>query len=206
MTNTSNTRRNRRIRTGLLTAALAGGTIVGATQVGGVVNAQTDDEPTEQPTDAPDEEAPAPADADGEQDAEREARREAHRETREANVQELAELLNVDSETLREQLRDEGATLAEIAGTNSVPVESVVALLVEQKNERLDAAVEAGRLDAAEADEKRAEIEERVTTSVNEGRPERGEGRGERGNRGGRRGEAPADAPTDVEAPETTES
>ena len=206
MTNTSNTRRNRRIRTGLLTAALAGGTIVGATQVGGVVNAQTDDEPTEQPTDAPDEEAPAPADADGEQDAEREARREAHRETREANVQELAELLNVDSETLREQLRDEGATLAEIAGTNSVPVESVVALLVEQKNERLDAAVEAGRLDAAEANEKRAEIEERVTTSVNEGRPERGEGRGERGNRGGRRGEAPADAPTDVEAPETTES
>lgn len=206
MTNTSNTRRNRRIRTGLLTAALAGGTIVGATQVGGVVNAQIDDEPTEQPTDAPDEEAPAPADADGEQDAEREARREAHRETREANVQELAELLNVDSETLREQLRDEGATLAEIAGTNSVPVESVVALLVEQKNERLDAAVEAGRLDAAEADEKRAEIEERVTTSVNEGRPERGEGRGERGNRGGRRGEAPADAPTDVEAPETTES
>ena len=47
---------NKRIRTGLLTAALAGGTLLGATQVGGVVNAQTDDVPTEEPTDT---EAPA---------------------------------------------------------------------------------------------------------------------------------------------------
>lgn len=194
MTNTSNTRRSRRVRTGLLTAALAGGAILGATQVGGAVNAQTD-EPTEQPTDAPDGEAPT--------SAEREARHEARREAREANKQELAELLNVDSDALHEQLREDGATLAEIAESNGVPVESVVALLVEQKNERLDAAVEAGKLDAAEADEKRAEIEERVTTLVNEGHPDRGEGFG---GRGGRRGEAPASAPTVVEAPETVES
>lgn len=194
MTNTSNTRRSRRVRTGLLTAALAGGAILGATQVGGVVNAQTD-EPTEQPTDAPDGEAPT--------SAEREARHEARREAREANKQELAELLNVDSDALHEQLREDGATLAEIAESNGVPVESVVALLVEQKNERLDAAVEAGKLDAAEADEKRAEIEERVTTRVNEGHSDRGEGFG---GRGGRRGEAPASAPTVVEAPETVES
>jgi len=200
MTNTSNPRWNRRIRTGLLTAALAGGTILGATQVAGAVNAQTDDEPTEQPTDP----------ADVEADAGHEARHGERRQARQADAQEIAELLGVDSEALHEQLHEEGATLAGIAEANGVAVDSVVDLLVEQQNERLDAAVEAGRLDAAEADEKRAEIEERVTTRVNEGRPEGGEGRGKHGHRrggpGGHHGEAPADAPADVEIPGTTES
>ena len=55
-------------------------------------------------------------------------------------------------------------------------VDAVVDLIVEQKNERIDEAVESGRIEATDADEMRAEVEERVTTRVNEGRPERGDG------------------------------
>ena len=40
--------------------------------------------------------------------------------------------------------------------------------------ERLDNAVENGRIDQAEADEKLAEAEARITDMVNNGRPERG--------------------------------
>jgi hypothetical protein len=190
---------NKRIRMGLLTAALAGGTILGATQVGGIVNAQVDDVPTEEQTDTT-----TPADVDDLTTEQREQRREEHQEHREArrearmaNAEEVAGLIGVEVEDIHEWVRG-GGTLAEIAEQNGVAVDDVVKLIVDQKNERIDEAVENGRIEADEADEKRAEVEERVTTRVTEGRPERGEGeghghRGERGPRGGGGG-APADA------------
>jgi len=198
---------NKRIRTGLLTAALAGGTLLGATQVGGVVNAQVDDVPTEEPTDT---DTDTPGDAgdltveEREQRREqRQERREERREARSANAEEVAGLIGVEVEDIHEWVRG-GGTLAEIAEQNDVSVDAVVSLIVDQKNERLDQAVENGRLDAAEADEKRAEVEERVTSRVNEGRPERvdGEGSGPRGDRGARGGGdgAPADAPATDDA------
>ena len=60
------------------------------------------------------------------------------------------------------------------------------------KTERLNAAVEAGRLTAAEADEKLAGLQAQVTTRVNEGGPDRGAdgerpARGERGRASGPR-------------------
>lgn len=192
---------SKRVRTGLLAAAIGGGTLLGATQIGGVVNAQTDDTTTDEvTTDTVGEDTPVrDRDRDRFQDLtdeereqlreERQERREARREARQANAQEVADLLGVDSEVLRDWIRG-GGTLAEIADQNGVSVDDVVDLIVGQMNERLDAAVESGRLDAETADEKRAELEERVTTRVNEGRPERGEGdgfgpRGDRGPRGG---------------------
>ena len=191
---------NKRIRTGLLTAALAGGTILGATQVGGVVNAQVDDVPTEQPADA---EATTDDLTFEERREARQERREARQEARLANAQEVADVIGVDVEVLHEWIRG-GGTLAEVAEQNQVSVDAVVAVLVEQHNERIDAAIESGRIDADEADEKRADVEERVTTRVTEGRPERGEGGfgprgqgghgGDRGLRGGGEG-PPAHAP-----------
>ena len=57
-------------------------------------------------------------------------------------------------------------------------------------------------MDAEDRDDALAEVEERATTRVNEGRPERGEGgfgeRGDRGPLGGGVG-APADAPADAD-------
>ena len=85
----------------------------------------------------------------------------------------LTDLLGLDVEELRTQLRD-GATLAEIATAQGVEVQAVVDELVAEVTERVDNAVENGRIDQAEADEKLADAEARITDMVNNGRPERG--------------------------------
>jgi hypothetical protein len=85
----------------------------------------------------------------------------------------LTDLLGIDGEELRTQLRD-GATLAEIAEEQGVEVQAVVDELVAEVTERVDNAVENGRIDQAEADEKLAEAEAKITDMVNNGRPERG--------------------------------
>ncbi len=82
--------------------------------------------------------------------------------------EEIAELVGTDSATLRESLK-EGQTLAQIAESNGVDAQTVIDALVGTANERIAAAVEAGKLSEAEAEQKRVEIEERVTTFVHEG-------------------------------------
>ena len=147
---------NKRIRTGLLAAALAGGTIVGATQIGGIANAQTDDTTVEDPT----------------RDQTREERRDARHDAREESMQEIAALIGVDVDALHDWLRS-GGTLAAVATENGVEPSAVIDLMVTNANERIDQAVEDGRIDADEADERRSEVQERITTMVNEGRPDR---------------------------------
>ena len=85
----------------------------------------------------------------------------------------LTDLLGIDAEELRTQLRD-GATLAEIAKAKGIDPQAVVDELVAEVDERLDNAVENGRIDQAEADEKAADAEAKITDMVNNGRPERG--------------------------------
>ena len=86
----------------------------------------------------------------------------------------LTDLLGLDAQELRQQLRD-GATLAEIATANGLESEAVVDELVGELTERLDNAVENGRLDQADADEKLAEAEARISDMVDNGRPDRGQ-------------------------------
>ena len=159
---------NKSIRTGLISTALVAGSLIGA----GVVSAQVDDtvpvDPAiEQPADAP---------ADGERGARSESRAE--------RAQATADLLGIDVDELRAAFED-GQTLAQIAEANGVDVQTIIDAKVSAKTERINAAVEEGRLTEAEAAEKLADVEERVTTRVNEGRPERGE-RGDRPARGER--------------------
>lgn len=85
----------------------------------------------------------------------------------------LTDLLGLDAQELRQQLRD-GATLAEIATAQGVEVQAVVDELVAELDERLTNAVEDGRIDQAEADEKLADAEARISDMVQNGRPERG--------------------------------
>ena len=85
----------------------------------------------------------------------------------------LADLLDLEAQDLHDQIRD-GATLAEIAAAQGVEVQAVVDELVAEVTERVDNAVENGRIDQAEADEKLADAEARITDMVNNGRPERG--------------------------------
>lgn len=86
----------------------------------------------------------------------------------------------------REEIRDgfsEGNTVADLAESQGIAVEEVEAALVAAANERIDAAVEAGRLDPAEADEKRAEVETRVGELMTADPSELGEraGKGRKG-------------------------
>lgn len=105
---------------------------------------------------------------------------------------EVLEGLGLDAETVRDGIAD-GLTLGEIADANGSSAEALAEALVEQFESRLDAAVDAGRLDADDAEERRAEIEERVDDLV-AGEIELGR-RGFRGgfDRGGRFGPPAAD-------------
>ena len=84
----------------------------------------------------------------------------------------LTDLLGIDGEELRTQLRA-GATLAEIAAEQGVDVQLGVDELVAEVTERVDNAVENGRIDQAEADEKLADAEAKISEMVNSGRPDR---------------------------------
>ena len=171
---------NKRIRTGLISTALVAGSLFGAS----AVSAHVDDTVT--------------PDTAVEQPADREENRAGRQENRADRAQATADLLGIDAEELRTAYQ-EGQTLAQLADANGVDVQMIIDAEVSAKTERINAAVEAGRLTAAEADEKLADLEAQVTTRVNEGGPVRGAD-GEHPTRGadgerparGERGERPA--------------
>ena len=151
---------NKRIRNGLVGTALVAGTLIGA----GVVSAQTDDS-----VPADDTTVEVPADD--------EAGSRGPRGDRGERAAATAALLGIDVEELRAAFQD-GQTLAEVADANGVDPQSIIDAQVASATERINAAVESGDLTADEAADKLADVEERVTTRVNEGRPERGERQG----------------------------
>jgi hypothetical protein len=78
----------------------------------------------------------------------------------------VADAIGIDDETLRDELRAGGA-IAEIATANGVDPQTVIDAMVADAQEHLDTAVANGHLDQAEADERAATLEERVTDRVN---------------------------------------
>ena len=84
----------------------------------------------------------------------------------------VAELLGLENETVREELRA-GSTLGEIAEANGGSADDVIDALVANAMERLDQAVADGRIDETTADQRRDDIEERVTEMVTTPRAER---------------------------------
>jgi hypothetical protein len=78
----------------------------------------------------------------------------------------VTELLGIDAETVRDELRS-GSTLAELAEANGVPTETLVDTLVAQASQRLDVAVENGRIDADKAADFEEKLEEQMTERVN---------------------------------------
>lgn len=85
----------------------------------------------------------------------------------------VTDLLGLTPAELREQLRA-GSTLAEIAEAQEVGTDALVEEIVGEIEERMALAVENGRIDQADADEKLADATARVTDMVENGRPERG--------------------------------
>jgi hypothetical protein len=102
--------------------------------------------------------------------------------------------IGVDSATIKSRLQA-GESLAQIAGTKK---DALIAVLVADKTKRIDADVTAGRLTAAQAAEKKANLVAHVTEEVNQvggkgpkdGRG--GHGRDHRGPKGGGMGGATA--------------
>lgn len=98
-----------------------------------------------------------------------EERSQARQERRAERLESLAGALGITTDDLAEQLEG-GATVADIAGDD---IDAVIAALVADAAERIEAAVADGSIDRARADEMLADLEERVTARVNGERPER---------------------------------
>lgn len=79
---------------------------------------------------------------------------------------EIADILGMEPRELRDAIVD-GATIADLATDAGVTTDDIVAALLAEASERIGAAVESGRIDAADAEMKLADIEERLTALVN---------------------------------------
>lgn len=97
-------------------------------------------------------------------------------------AEDVSEVLGLSTEEIRSQLAD-GQSLADIAATQGVDTQRVVDAIVGSLQERLDAAVEAGRLTEDEAAEKAEDVAEHASDLVErtfDGHGPRGPGRGMR--------------------------
>ena len=113
-------------------------------------------------------------------------------------AQAVLDVLGIEADALRDALAG-GQTLAEVAEANGTTAQAVIDAMVGEAEERLDQAVEDGRLTEDEAADKLAEITEHVTGVVNgDIEPAFGH-RGPGGHRfgGHRGGDMPVDEPTD---------
>jgi ribosomal protein S20 len=95
-----------------------------------------------------------------------------------------AQALNLSVDDLRSQLRD-GKTIAQVAQDKNVDVQKVIEAMVADATARIDQKVQEGELTSEQANERKSNLQDRITKLVNEGPPDRGEGPHER------RGEGP---------------
>jgi lambda repressor-like predicted transcriptional regulator len=95
-----------------------------------------------------------------------------------------ATALGLSEDDLRSALQTEGTTLAQVAEDEGVAVDTLIAALVQAQEERIAQAVEDGRLSQEEADDRPADLEERIIERVNSADGGRGHGDGHRGGRG----------------------
>lgn len=92
-----------------------------------------------------------------------------------------ATALGIEPSELMQQLRD-GKTIAQVAADKGVDVQTVIDAMVAELSTHLDEEVAEGDLTQEEADARKAEATERITTMVNEGMPAGGPmGRGGKG-------------------------
>ncbi|SOC49673.1 hypothetical protein SAMN05660748_2405 [Blastococcus aggregatus] len=106
-----------------------------------------------------------------------------------------ATALGMSEDELRTALEADGTTLADVAEDQGVPVGTLVDALVAGGQERIADAVEDGRITQEQADERLADLEERITERVEQEMPGFG-GHGPGGHRGSAADE-PAETPAD---------
>ncbi|WP_051330961.1 hypothetical protein [Aneurinibacillus terranovensis] len=89
----------------------------------------------------------------------------AHKHTGHFDNQELLSLLKLDATTLQQDVKG-GKSLADIAAAQGVQEQQVIDLLVNQASQRLDKAVQAGKLTQAQADQKKADLPNQMKKMV----------------------------------------
>lgn len=99
-----------------------------------------------------------------------------------------AELMDMTPRELMEDLRSQDdRTIADVATENDVSIDTIINAVVTKVSEKLAQKVADGDMTQAEADERLAQVKEKVTEAVNSPLPENGQGnQGNRGKRGGR--------------------
>jgi polyhydroxyalkanoate synthesis regulator phasin len=112
----------------------------------------------------------------------------------------VAGALGISKETLRSEL-DGTKSIADIAKARGVDVQKVIDALVADATKRIDEAVTAGKLTAAQAATAKSTLTERITERVNKVGPAGRGGHGRHGRHGGRHDhggdQAPAGGDTD---------
>ena len=130
-----------------------------------------------------------------ERDARQAERQEDRAERRAGRIAVLTDALGVGEDVLQ-AAREAGQSIADVAADQGVAIETVVDAIVESKTAHIQEHVADGDLTQAEADERIAGLNERVTERVNATPGERGDGeRGPRGHRGLRGAGGVAEAP-----------
>ena len=105
----------------------------------------------------------------------------------------ISGIIGLDTATIQSRLKA-GESLAQIAG---VKKDALIAALVADHTKRIDAAVTAGTLTAAQATNMKSKVVERVTAKVNAVGGKHGFGKGGHGHKGGAKAPTlPAPAPT----------
>lgn len=93
----------------------------------------------------------------------------------------VATIIGLDTATIQSRLQA-GESLAQIAG---VKKDALIAALVADHTQRIDAAVTAGTITAVQATEMKSKVVERVTAKVNTVGKKHGFGKGGHGHKGG---------------------
>ena len=82
------------------------------------------------------------------------------------HLDQMAELIGVEADALREALKS-GQSLADVAAENGVDPQVLIDAIVESIEDKIDKMLEEGRIDADKADEMRADAESTATKIVN---------------------------------------
>lgn len=82
------------------------------------------------------------------------------------NLGTAAEAIGIEEADLKAALQD-GDSIADVAEANGVNVDDVIDAMVDAKTERIAEKVEAERITQEQADEKLAELEDKITDRVN---------------------------------------
>jgi uncharacterized protein YidB (DUF937 family) len=145
----SRVRASRLLASAALAAGLAGGSVLGVT---GVAGAQTGD-------DRPPAESGRPPGGHG------------------PKLEAAAQALNLSVDELRSKLEGD-KTIAQVAQEQGVDVQTVIDAMVADATAHIEQRVQDGDLTADQANERKANLQERITTLVNEGKPRGGGPRG----------------------------